>query len=106
MQPLSATTISFRGVTYSYQLSCTFVDVWCGLVPLLWLKSRPIAWNVGWLMFWAVSLFVFNIARLSLSDVLFAYGVPWWLAHSIFSGVCYYFVWRIARAVIAAQPAS
>jgi hypothetical protein len=103
MQPLTPTTITFHGLTYSYQVSCTFVDVWCGLIPLLWFRFQSVLWNVCWLMLWAVSLFAFNITRLSLSDILFAYGVPWWLAHGIFSGICYYLVWRVARVAIAAQ---
>jgi hypothetical protein len=106
MQPLSPTTITFQGLTYSYQVSCTFADVWCGLVPLLWFRGRSVISNVFWLMLWALGLFVFNVTRLSFSDILFAQGLPWWLAHSIFSGICYYFVWRIARPFIAAQSRS
>lgn len=103
MQPVDATTIAFRGLLYQYQVSCTFIDVWFGLVPLLWLKRESIASNFSWLTLWAVGLFVFNIARLSFSDILFARGLPWWLAHSVFSGVCYYLVWRVARLAIGAQ---
>jgi hypothetical protein len=105
MQPLTATTISFQGVFYHYQVSCTFVDVWFGLIPLIWMKQQSVQWNVCWLSGWAVGLFVFNVARLSLSDILFAYGIPWWLAHAAFSGVCYYFVWRVAQEAMASQQA-
>ena len=101
MQALSATIITFRGVVYRYQVSCTLVDVWFGLIPLLWVKLQSASWNVIRLMLWAVGLFLFNIARLSLSDIVFAHGVPWWLAHSVFSGVCYYFIWRVVRAAMA-----
>ena len=103
MQALSPTTITYRGLLYQYQISCTFVDVWFGLVPILWLKRQSIPWNVCWLMVWALSLLVVNISRLSLSDVLFAYGVPWWVAHSIMSGLCYYLVWCVARRAISAH---
>jgi hypothetical protein len=97
MHPLSATTITFRGLVYRYQVSCTLLDVWFGLIPLLWSQRRSNSWNIGHLMLWAGVLFVFNILRLSISDVLFAHGLPWWLAHGAFSGVCYYVVWRAAR---------
>jgi len=101
MHPLSPTTITFQGVLYQYQVSCTFVDVWFGLIPLIWLKRQSVLWNVCWLSFWALGLFTFNVARLSLSDILFAHGMPWSIAHNVFSGVCYYLVWRVARAAIA-----
>jgi hypothetical protein len=69
------------------------------------MKCQSLAWNVCWLVLWALGLFGFNITRLSFSDILFAHGVPWWLAHSLFSGLCYYLVWRVARLAIAAQSA-
>lgn len=100
MQPLTATTIEFRGVLYQYKVSCTFVDVWCGLIPLLWMRRKSVQWNVAWLGIWALGLFAFNIARLSLSDILFAHGVSWTLAHSVLGGVCYYLVWLIAKPFI------
>jgi len=103
MQPLTATTISFQGLLYRYEVSSTFVDVWFGLLPLIWFKRQSIRWNICWVLLWAASLFVFNIARLSFSDILFAWGVPWSLAHSVLSGVCYYFVWRVARLAIDSQ---
>lgn len=109
MQPLTATTIQFRGLLYHYQVSCTFVDVWCGLVPLLWKRSQLIVWNVGWLATWALGLFAFNIVRLSVSDVLFAQGMSWTVAHSVLGGFCYYLVWLVAKPFMAtnseaAQP--
>lgn len=103
MQPLTATTISFHGLIYRYEVSCTFVDVWFGLIPLIWWKGQSSLWNVCWLLLWALALFTFNIARLSFSDILFAYGMPWSFAHSVLSGVCYYLVWRVARHVIDSQ---
>jgi hypothetical protein len=103
MQPLTATTIEFHGVLYQYQVSCTFADVWCGLVPLIWMRSKSGAWNAAWLALWAIGLFVFNIARLSLSDLLFAHGMSWALAHSVLGGVCYYVVWVLAKPFVAAN---
>jgi hypothetical protein len=38
-------------------------------------------------------LLVFNVFRLSLSDVLFSIGVPWWLAHSALGGAAWFVVW-------------
>jgi hypothetical protein len=103
MQPLTATTIEFRGVLYQYQVSCTFADVWCGLIPLIWIRSKSIQWNAAWLALWAIGLFMFNIARLSLSDILFAHGMSWTLAHSVLGGVCYYVVWLTAKPFITAN---
>lgn len=102
MQPLTATTIQFNGLLYQYRVSCTFADVWCGLIPLIWMRAKSIPWNLGWLVVWALALFMFNVARLSVSDVLFAHGIPWTLAHSVLGGVCYYFVWLAAKPFIMA----
>ena len=41
----------------------------------------------------ALALFAFNVFRLSVSDVLFAVGLPWDLAHNVISGFAYFLVW-------------
>jgi hypothetical protein len=41
----------------------------------------------------AAAMFCFNVFRLSVSDVLFAGGLPWNLAHNVISGISYFLVW-------------
>lgn len=86
---------------YYYVISCTMADVWCGALPFLY-DSRPsnnvhsfLARNAFRLAVFTPALFLFNVVRLSISDILFAHSVPWIVAHSIFAGFCYYAIWII-----------
>ena len=90
---LSPDTVAWNGVVYEYVISCTFADVWCGAIPLVWNLRRSLLWNAGYLAVMAAGMFAFNIFRLSLSDYVFAMGVPWSLAHSVVSGIAYFSVW-------------
>src|SRR5438045_3008292 len=36
LERLSFDTVRWHGNRYQYQIACTFADVWCGAVPLLW----------------------------------------------------------------------
>jgi hypothetical protein len=90
---LACDTVRWKGVAYHYENACTFVDVWFGCIPLLWNLRRSIAQNLAFLAFVALALFTFNVFRLSVSDVLFAAGLSWELAHNVISGVAYFLVW-------------
>lgn len=90
---LSSNTVTWHGVVYEYVISCTFADVWCGAIPLVWNLRRKVLWNVGYIALMALGMFAFNIFRLSVSDYVFALGVPWSLAHSVVSGISYFVVW-------------
>ncbi len=93
LQRISADTVMWKGVLYRYENACTFVDVWCGAIPLLWRLRRSLVNNIVFLTLVAAGMFCFNILRLSVSDVLFAAGVPWNLAHNVISGISYFLVW-------------
>jgi hypothetical protein len=93
LQRISADTVMWKGVLYRYVNACTFVDVWFGSVPLLWSLRRSLARNMLMMGGFALAMFCFNVFRLSLSDVLFAAGVPWDLAHNVISGISYFVVW-------------
>jgi hypothetical protein len=49
--------------------------------------------NLAFFAVVALGLFAFNIVRLSFSDMLFAVGLPWDLAHNVISGVAYFLAW-------------
>ncbi|HWR34451.1 MAG TPA: hypothetical protein VN622_01105 [Clostridia bacterium] len=86
-------TVLWRGEIYRYGVACTFADVWCGAVPLLWSLRRSIIRNLLYILVFGLALLFFNVARLSFSDLLFAFGIPWDLAHNVVSGVCYFVIW-------------
>jgi hypothetical protein len=93
MQRLSADTVLWKGAAYNYVNACTFVDVWCGAIPLVWDLRRTISVNLARLAVFSFVLFAFNVFRLSLSDMLFAAHVPWPLAHDVTAGFAYFAVW-------------
>jgi hypothetical protein len=93
LQRLSYDTVTWKGALYRYENACTFVDVWFGCLPLLWHWGRGLIKNVLFFSGMALALFAFNVFRLSLSDSLFAAGLPWNVAHNVISGLAYFLVW-------------
>jgi hypothetical protein len=93
LQRLSSDLVMWKGVLYRYENACTFVDVYFGSIPLLWDLRRSVARNLGFLGIVAVGYFAFNVFRLTVSDILFAVGLPWDLAHNVVSGITYFAVW-------------
>jgi hypothetical protein len=90
---LTFDTVTWNGVIYRYEIACIFADVWCGSIPLLWKLDRTIPQNLGRLALFSAALLAFNIARLSFSDVLYSWAVPWPIAHSLMGGVAWFLVW-------------
>jgi hypothetical protein len=93
LERVSPDEVMWRGALYKYVVACTFADVWCGAIPLLWGVQHSVRRNVGVLLGFAAALVCFNAVRLSFSDVMFAAGVAWDLAHNVVSGVCYFVIW-------------
>jgi len=94
LQRISYDTVAYNGKVYKYVIACTFADVWCGAIPLLWSLRASVSRNLYLIAIFTVGLFAFNVVRLSISDVLFAAGLSWDLAHNVLSGVAYYLIWR------------
>lgn len=86
-------TVTWRGVTYHYEIACIFADVWCGALPLLWKARQSLAANLRHLAWFSVGLMAFNVLRLSASDVLFSWGMPWVWAHEALGGAAWFAVW-------------
>ena len=95
LQRLSFDTVAWHGQFYRYVVACTFADVWCGSLAFLWRIDETFSRNAAVIVVWSVLLFAFNIFRLSLSDVLFAQGLSWNLAHNVVSGISYFAVWQV-----------
>ncbi len=99
----SSDTVMWRGALYYYGNACTFVDVWCGAIPLIWNLRRTIFSNLATIAILAVVLFFYNVFRLSVSDVLFADGVPWYWSHGLIAGFSYFGVWLWVRRRLNAE---
>jgi hypothetical protein len=93
LQRVSFDLVMWHGALYRYEVACTFADVWCGAIPLLWNTRISVARNLRALLLFSVALFLLNVLRLSISDVLYGWGVPWVWAHEAFGGVAYLVVW-------------
>jgi hypothetical protein len=93
LQRISFDTVMWKGALYQYQNACTSVDVWFGSIPLLWNLRKSWACNVFFALAVGAGMFFFNVFRLSVSDVLFAAGLSWNLAHNVVSGISYFVVW-------------
>jgi exosortase/archaeosortase len=94
LQKIAYDTVVYRGVTYHYAVACTMADAFCGALPLIWNTRHSVVRNLGLIAAFAAILFVFNVSRLSFSDVLFAKGLSWDWAHNVVSGVCYFILWE------------
>ena len=110
LQRISSDTVMYNGALYRYVIACTMADVWCAAIPLIWDIRSRIVQNLRVLGVFTVALFAFNIIRLSFSDLLFASGLSWDLAHNVISGVAYFliwiFVWKRTRQLIPPRTAN
>lgn len=88
-------TILVQQTLFRFVVSCSFVDVFAGCIPLLWNLRKSIFRNLGWILASAPVVFGFNVARLELAQVLYARGVSWTLADEVLGGFAYFAVWVI-----------
>jgi len=94
-QRVSADTIGVQGNLFRFDISCTFVDVVMGMIPLAWAFHRTVVGNLLTIIPLAVGLFGFNIFRLEVGQLLFARGAPWVLADQALGGIAYFAVWTL-----------
>jgi hypothetical protein len=94
---LSYDTVAWHGRVFHYTIACAFADVWCAALPLVWDTRRRLWHNFAWIALFTPALFLYNIFRLSVSDVIYSTGVPWTLAHDLLSGFAYVPVWFVVR---------
>jgi len=85
--------ISVNGQLFQYVTACTFVDVFIGSIPFIWGLKRSLLGNVLWLSGAATVLFCFNLVRLEIGQVLYAWGASWTLADDVLGGFAYLMVW-------------
>ena len=90
---LSPHAIAWGGQHFEFGIACTFADVFCGALPLLWVRRAGVPRNAGYIAAFAVGLFAFNLLRQSLADVLFGAGLAWPLADNAVGALSYFAVW-------------
>ena len=90
---LSGDTIRIQGNLFQFVISCTFVDVVIGMIPLVWAFNKSVAKNLMAIIPLAIGLFTFNVVRLEIGQLLYARGVPWLLADEVLGGIAYFAVW-------------
>jgi hypothetical protein len=85
--------ISWNNGLYHFGIACTFADVFCGAIPLVWMWSVGVFRNLANLTVFAVVLFAFNVLRLYLTDLVFTAGASWLVADQVIGGAAYFAVW-------------
>ena len=93
VERVSVDTIRVQGNLFRFVVSCTFVDVVIGAIPLVWAFTKSIAKNLLTLLPLTAGLFAFNIVRLEIGQLLYAGGAPWVLADDLLGGIAYFAVW-------------
>lgn len=97
LQRISSDTVLWNGSTYRYVIACTFADVWCAALPLIWNVRTRVSENLLLLALFTPALLAFNIFRLSISDALVAAGLSWNVGHNVISGLSYFVIWEFVR---------
>jgi hypothetical protein len=90
---VSFDTILVGRQTFQFVISCTFVDVFMGSIPLLWDLKKSVLRNILRLMATAAVLFGFNVTRLEVAQILYYRGVSWTMADEVLGGLAYFAVW-------------
>lgn len=92
---VSFDTIRVQETQVSFVVSCTFVDVFLGSIPLLWDRGRSLLRNFSRLVAAGAILFTFNVLRLEIAQVLYSHRVSWELADGVLGGIAYFLVWVV-----------
>ena len=93
VERLSADIIVWGGHRFVFNTDCTFVDVICGALPLLWIRHAGVTRNGRDFLVVGTGLFAFNILRNLLVDTLFSAGLPWSLTDQAIGALAYFLVW-------------
>jgi hypothetical protein len=90
---LSYDTIRVQGTEVEFVVSCTFVDVFFGSLPLLWDLRRSLLRNASRLVAAGAILFAFNVLRLEIAQLVYVRGASWQVADGVLGGIAYFCVW-------------
>jgi hypothetical protein len=92
LQRVSIDTVRLGNELFRYVIACTFADVWCASLALIWKTRESVARNLEFLLPFTAGLFVLNVVRLSAADVLYNAGVSWTMAEGVIGGIAYFIV--------------
>ncbi|MGB7768239.1 MAG: hypothetical protein WBN22_05220 [Verrucomicrobiia bacterium] len=85
--------ICCNGSVFRFDVACTYADVFCGAIPLIWIWRLGMVRNLTRLAGFVAALFGFNIFHLCLTDLIFSAGAPWFVADQVIGGMAYFAVW-------------
>ena len=95
LQRVSVDTVRLGHESFQYVIACTFADVWCAALALVWNTRQSVARNLEFLVAFTAGLFLLNVVRLSAADVVYAAGMSWSLAEGVIGGLGYFAVWLV-----------
>jgi hypothetical protein len=90
---LSSHLIAWNGERFEFGIACSFADVICGALPLLWIRNLGIVPNTALMVGAAAGLVAFNLLRQAAADMMFMTGLSWSVTDSIIGGLSYFAVW-------------
>lgn len=71
----------------SISIDCTALEIIAIFLGLILAASSTLYRKIGFALFISLAVFFVNTARIGIVYYLLEEGVPWWLAHDLFSGV-------------------
>lgn len=92
---ISFDVIELRGQQFQYLISCTFVDVFFGSIPLIWNVTTSVIRNAILVVVAGVVLSLFNAIRLEIAVLLYLHGIAWVFADGCWGGISYFIVWLV-----------
>lgn len=95
LQRVSLDTVRLGHEYFRYVIACTFADVSCASLALVWDTRQSAARNLRFIAIFTLGLFVLNIVRLSAADVVYFAGLRWTLAEGVMGGLAYFAVWLV-----------
>ena len=95
LERLSLDTVRLGSEYFRYVIACTFADVWCASLPLVWRTRESVARNLAFIIPFTLALFVLNFVRLSAADVVYYAGVSWTIAEGVIGGIAYFAAWLV-----------
>jgi exosortase/archaeosortase family protein len=71
----------------SISIDCTALEIIAIFLGLILAASSTVPKKTGFALFISLAVFFVNVARIGIVYYLLEKGIPWWLAHDLFSGV-------------------
>lgn len=91
---LGTDLIAWGGHRFQFGIACTFADVLCGAIPLLWIGALGATRNAVNVLAFAAGLLAFNLVRRCTTDIVFgSVDLPWSVLDQALGGLSYFLVW-------------